>query len=83
MVMFSHRSGSSNDRVETSAEKGRKFIDYATKLGYDRRLAEIAVQRLGGGASTNDLLRTVINLYSEKKKIGGNSSKGNPMTKRY
>ena len=33
MVMFSHRSGSSNDRVETSAEKGRKFIDYATKLG--------------------------------------------------
>ena len=32
MVMFSHR-GSNNDRGETSAEKGRKFIDYATKLG--------------------------------------------------
>ena len=50
-------------RQESSQEKGRKFIEYATKLGYERRLAEIAVQRLGGGASTNDLLRTVINLF--------------------
>ena len=57
------RVGSESNRQKSSADKGREFIEYATKLGYERRLAEIAVQRLGGGASTNDLLRTVINLF--------------------
>ena len=48
-----------------SDTNSQDFIEYATKLGYDRRLAEIALQRLGSGARKNDLLKCVINLQKE------------------
>lgn len=50
-----------------NGEKKVDYVDYAVKLGYERRLAEMALQRLGGSPSTDIFLRTVINLKKEEE----------------
>ena len=43
------------------------YVNYAVKLGYERRLALIALDRLGSRPSTDNFMRTVVNLKKEEK----------------
>lgn len=50
-----------------SGFRSEDYVDYAVKLGYERRLALIALDRLGSRPSTDNFLRTVVNLKKEEK----------------
>ena len=45
---------------------GDNFVKYAQKLGYDKNTAELAVARLSPKSLTNELLKAVIDIHSEK-----------------
>ena len=45
------------------------YVNYAVKLGYERRLALIALNKLGSRPSTDQFLRTVVKLKEDEKSM--------------
>jgi hypothetical protein len=52
-------------KSRSSSRKAHPFVEYATRLGYTSRDANLAISRLGHNATFNDLLQVVISLKSD------------------
>ena len=60
-----------NDR--NGDKRHEDFTAYAVKLGYKRELSTEAERRVGGSASLNTKMMTLLNLVEERRRANGST----------